>query len=90
MSDQQAERKDIGAFWEKVSKSGQTYLSGQIHGQRVVVFRNKYKQDGDNKPTWRVYAEEVRQDGSETPAPVQPTRSAQAHERPVGADDIPF
>ena len=43
MSEQTKERKDIGALWEKNSQNGMLYMSGTINGQRVAVFRNKYK-----------------------------------------------
>jgi|GEM_PF-1199925 len=99
MSDQtKTDRKDIGALWVNESKAGSTYLSGQIDGRRIVVFRNRFKDAGDKKPDYRIFLEEERQPQGETALPVQaqPTRKA-ATEPSRGwkdsggtSDDIPF
>ena len=78
------EKKDIGALWQKVSKQGKTYLSGTINGQRVVVFKNERKQDGERTPDWRIYPETPRDDASALVA--QPTGQTSS----MRADDIPF
>ena len=89
MSEQtKPERKDIGALWEKTSQNGMRYMSGTINGQRVAIFRNKYKEEGDNKPHWRIFPEAERQaNGQGGPAPARPSR-AQADD--TTSDDIPF
>jgi uncharacterized protein (DUF736 family) len=75
--------KDIGALWQKVSKNGKTYLSGTVNGQRVVVFKNERKQEGERTPDWRIYPEAPREDGG---SPVTQTRQAST----MQAEDIPF
>lgn len=87
MSEQTKERKDIGALWEKTSQNGMRYMSGTINGQRVAVFRNKYKEDGDNKPHWRIFPEAERQaNGQGAPAPARHTPA----EPDYSSEDIPF
>lgn len=81
--------KDIGALWVKTSKAGKTYLSGTIQGQRVVVFRNERKQEGERTPDWRVYPDTPRET-----APVEQIHtaltSAVRQVSDVTGDDIPF
>ncbi len=48
-------RESIGALWIQKSKDGKTYLSGNIQGQKVVVFKNDMKKDGEKYPDYRVY-----------------------------------
>jgi len=57
-----AEKKyrDIGALWEQVSKKGESYLAGNVNGQKVVLFKVKDKRS-DNQPDWRIYPSEDRQ-----------------------------
>ena len=87
MSEQTKERKDIGALWEKTSQNGMRYMSGTINGQRVAIFRNKYKEEGDNKPHWRIFPEAERQGiGQAAPAPARPTPA----EPDYSSEDIPF
>lgn len=47
-------RESIGALWQQESKSGQIYWSGNIQGQKVVMFRNANKSD-DKHPDYRIY-----------------------------------
>jgi len=61
---------EIGALWVRETKGGDEYMSGtvEIDGTKVniVAFRNKYHEEGDNKPTWRVLKSRPRDsDGSD-------------------------
>jgi uncharacterized protein (DUF736 family) len=75
--------KDIGALWMKTSSKGTQFMSGTINGQRVVVFRNERKQEGERTPDWRIYPETPRDEG------VSVTRVAQTASSRTD-DDIPF
>ena len=44
---------EIGALWSKTSARGE-YMTGTIHGERVVLFRNDRKEAGSKAPDWRV------------------------------------
>jgi hypothetical protein len=37
-------------------------MTGTINGVKVVLFRNTYKEDGDNKPSWRVMKSKPKAD----------------------------
>ena len=44
----------VGALWARTSSKGTKYFSGEINGQKVVVFANGRK-DSDKHPDWHVY-----------------------------------
>ncbi len=44
---------ELGALWEKTSSRG-TYMTGQINGVGVVLFKNDRKEPGSKQPDWRV------------------------------------
>jgi uncharacterized protein (DUF736 family) len=54
----------LGALWLRKSKDGHTYFSGKLEkGGKVVeivVFANKYKEEGDKKPDWIIYKSEPK------------------------------
>ena len=64
------DKKDIGAFWDKTSKTGLRYLSGfvEIDGKRheLVVFANK-KDGNEKRPDWRIYPSEPKDSGDKVP-----------------------
>ena len=72
--------KQIGALWEKKGRSG-TFYSGniEIDGQEtnILVFKNKYKEEGDNKPSLIIH---ISVDDEEQP-PIDDTPTE---------DDVPF
>jgi hypothetical protein len=68
----------IGALWIK-EKDGKVYMTGDVNGVQVVVFRNTYKAEGSREPDWRVFKSKPRE-VERTVAPVEP---------PV-ADDLGF
>jgi uncharacterized protein (DUF736 family) len=57
--------REIGALWKKQS-SNQKYLSGKmkVGGEEVsvVIFTNRYKEEGSNQPDFRVYTERKREE----------------------------
>ena len=86
----------IGALWEKESRKGQHFLSGeiQIGGQRmqIVCFKNDRKEPGSKQPDWTILEGEDRQ---RRQAGDEPNRTPAKHyspERPVFDDgeDTPF
>ena len=50
---------ELGAFWTKVSKNGQEFMSGKLGDQEVVVFKNDRKTK-DSEQDWRVYKSRPR------------------------------
>ena len=57
--------REIGALWKRES-SNQKYLSGKmkVGGEEVgvVIFTNRYKEEGSKQPDFRVYLERKRAD----------------------------
>ena len=59
------EKIKITGLWKKKSKDGKVeYLSGNINvdediqigqGHRLLVFKNKYKEEGDQRPDYNAY-----------------------------------
>lgn len=50
------EGREIGALWVKESKNdNKKFMTGTVNGVEVVIFPNKFKEKGDNKPSYRVY-----------------------------------
>ncbi len=52
--------EEAGAFWIKTSKTGTQFLTGKVkskYGEEisVMVFKNKYKEEGSNQPDYRIY-----------------------------------
>lgn len=67
-----AGEKSIGGLWVKTSKNGSKFMSGQIEidGQKhnFVVFKNTYKEEGDNKPDYKIMAAIKKDEGYDTPS----------------------
>lgn len=54
---------ELGALWIKTSARGD-YMTGEINGQKVVVFRNDRKADGSKAPDWRVLKSKPKADAA--------------------------
>ena len=69
--------REIGALWKRES-SNQKYLSGKMKvGDEelgVVIFTNRYKEEGSKQPDFRVYLERKR---DEEPAAAATNQSSQ-------------
>lgn len=81
--------EELGALWIGRSKNGKTYFTGTVAGERVVMFKNGYKEDGDNKPFYHVYKSEDRPgQGGQREEYEEP--ETEQEEIPFDDDDIPF
>ena len=52
--------EEAGAFWIKTSKTGVQFLTGKVKSKSgeeisIMVFKNKYKEEGSRQPDYRVY-----------------------------------
>ncbi len=52
----------IGGLWQNKSQKGETYFSGKVNDQKVVIFKNKQKQEGEKYPDWIVYESESKKE----------------------------
>tara|TARA_Y100000361_G_scaffold141173_1_gene145988 strand:+ start:19 stop:282 length:264 start_codon:yes stop_codon:yes gene_type:complete len=66
--------REIGALWKRES-SNQKYLSGKmkVGGEEVgvVIFTNRYKEEGSKQPDFRVYLERPREEQAVTATATQ-------------------
>lgn len=59
---------ELGALWIKTGTKGE-YMTGNIAGQAVVLFRNDKKEPGSKQPDWRVLKAVKREDRAPVTAP---------------------
>ncbi len=79
MAEFEKDPNELGALWDKESARG-VYMTGQINGEPVVIFRNDKKKAGSKAPDWRV----LRPKAKDAPAVAPPART------PITDDEIPF
>jgi len=78
VSNPQSNLEKIGSLWKQQSKKGNTYLRGEIDGQKVMIFKVREKRT-DKSPDYQVFK------AGAAPA-CEPS-----HATPViDNDDIPF
>lgn len=66
------DNRELGALWVNVKQSdGSKYLTGTINGEKVIVFKNKYKDENEKAPDFRVYKQQPQEQDSSNPAQVQ-------------------
>lgn len=48
--------REIGALWTNVNpRTNDKYLTGHINGEKVILFKNKYKSENEKAPDLKVY-----------------------------------
>lgn len=52
------EEREIGALWVESGKT-EKYMTGTVNGEKVIIFKNKFKEKGDKKPFYRVYKDKT-------------------------------
>lgn len=58
MNEEREERGElvpIGGLWANKDREGTTFLSGGLGNARLLVFKNKFKKQGEKQPDYRVY-----------------------------------
>lgn len=63
------QEREIGALWKNEGRN-QTYLTGKVGDQKVVIFSNRNK-NKDNQPDFRVYKSETKQQDQQSAEPAQ-------------------
>lgn len=76
-----------GCLWQRETKTGGTYFTGtvKINGveEKLVVFSNRNKKNGDNQPDYRIY-KSVPREGVAAPAAKPAAKAvAQPARKPV-------
>lgn len=89
-------QRSIGGLWQRMSKSNQTYFTGQIeqtNGARldIVIFAND-KGDNPKRPDYRIFLSEPRgeQHQGQQRRGEAPSGNATANAHNDFVDDIPF
>jgi hypothetical protein len=62
-------KKAIGGLWLNEGKNGKKYMSGSVNGQKIIIFKNDFKQEGDKSPDYKIF-ESTPKEGF-TPATAQ-------------------
>lgn len=44
----------VGALWEKQGAKG-PYFSGEVNGQKILVFKNDHKKPGEKFPDYEIH-----------------------------------
>lgn len=73
--------RELGALWIKETSKGIKFLSGTINGKRISIWKNKFYEEGGDKPYYRIYED------TEASAAASQKQAAQKETKP---DDIPF
>ena len=58
------QEREIGALW-KQSGRNQSYLSGHINNEKVVIFTNRGKTENPKAPDYRVYKSKPKEEESQ-------------------------
>lgn len=48
-------QQSVGALWLNTSKKGEKYLAGSFGEQKIVVFKNTFKEEGEKTPDYRIF-----------------------------------
>jgi hypothetical protein len=98
MENEKTKLEEAGAFWIKTSKTGTQFLTGKIKSKSgeeipVMVFKNKYKEEGSNQPDYRIYfdnkpAGKPVSNSPETVKPVKQNKKSEA--KTEKSEEIPF
>ena len=50
------DNREIGALWLNVKQgTSEKYLTGHINNEKVIVFKNKFKEENPKAPDFRIY-----------------------------------
>lgn len=49
------EDRELGALWVHTKPDGTKYLTGSINKEKIIIFKNKYKEENERAPDFRVY-----------------------------------
>lgn len=52
------DNRELGALWVNAKNgSNEKYLTGKIKGEKVIIFKNKYKEENAKAPDYKVYVQ---------------------------------
>ena len=54
--------RELGALWLNVNqKTNEKYLTGHINNEKVIMFKNKFKEDNPKAPDFRIYKQKEQE-----------------------------
>ena len=54
--------RELGALWLNVNqKTNEKYLTGHINNEKVIMFKNKFKDDNPKAPDFRIYKQKEQE-----------------------------
>lgn len=73
MSDTKANKewsdRELGALWLNVNqKTNEKYLTGHINNEKIIMFKNKFKEDNPKAPDFRIYKQKDQGEKAEATA----------------------
>ena len=81
----------VMGLWENTDKRGNKYLSGNLGGLRVMIFKNTFKQN-EKEPDYRMSITQAaprnRDEATDQTAQTRPNTTN--FDAPIVDDDIPF
>ena len=85
MSDNKEENewndRELGALWVNTkNNSGEKYLTGQIKGEKVIVFKNRFKEENPKAPDFRIYRQKELDAPASAAAPTESSRPLEPDE----------
>lgn len=85
-------KKAIGGLWLNQSKGGKKYMSGSINGQKIVMFKNDFKEEGSKAPDYKIFASEEREQApvGATAQQIMNVLDKQITLPEIDPDEIPF
>lgn len=67
------DNREMGALWVNAKSGGDKYLTGHItigdSKEKVIVFKNKFKEENEKAPDFRVYKQKEMSGSSQSPEP---------------------
>lgn len=72
----------LTGLWANESRNGEKYMVGTIGGAKVLIMRNKFKEEGSREPDYNLYV--VERGNREKDGGTEGQRD------PYGVDDVPF
>ena len=62
------EDRELGALWVHTKPDGTKYLTGSVNKEKIIIFKNKYKEENERAPDFRGYKQKAMEQTSEQKA----------------------
>lgn len=91
MNNEKSPMIKLGALWEYKKQNGEVFFKGRVGDATLIILWNKYKEEGDNKPSWNVFIGEGPSHDSKTIKTTSETLAfSSPHEGTPQSEAFPF